>query len=205
MSTFAFQSVFETFCCRLVRQVFAWGFNNCGQVGSGSTANQPTPRRVSSCLQNKVAVGIVCGQTSSLALVDNGEVIFFIRLFLQLKQSYINGVSLLCLPDLSCSSRLPAGVQLGVQRERAAGARKQWESAHTLSTCSSARCLCAAGETIHTRTNLSANTAWAVTCGNIHIYTTVRHSVVSMTIKITINSIFLGLIVFSTQFFFLKL
>lgn len=54
--------------------MYAWGYNNCGQVGSGSTANQPTPRRVSSCLQNKVAVGIVCGQTSSLAVVDNGEV-----------------------------------------------------------------------------------------------------------------------------------
>uniref|UniRef100_A0A667YXT2 Regulator of chromosome condensation (RCC1) and BTB (POZ) domain containing protein 1 n=1 Tax=Myripristis murdjan TaxID=586833 RepID=A0A667YXT2_9TELE len=55
-------------------EVYAWGYNNCGQVGSGSTANQPTPRRVSNCLQNKVAVGIVCGQTSSLAVVDNGEV-----------------------------------------------------------------------------------------------------------------------------------
>lgn len=55
-------------------EVYAWGYNNCGQVGSGSTSNQPTPRRVSSCLQNKVAVSIVCGQTSSLAVVDNGEV-----------------------------------------------------------------------------------------------------------------------------------
>ncbi|CAN9497541.1 unnamed protein product [Ophioblennius macclurei] len=55
-------------------EVYAWGYNNCGQVGSGSTANQPTPRRVSSCLQNKVAVSIVCGQTSSLAVVNNGEV-----------------------------------------------------------------------------------------------------------------------------------
>lgn len=59
----------------IVYQVYAWGYNNCGQVGSGSTANQPTPRRVSSCLQNKVVVSIVCGQTSSLAVVDNGEVI----------------------------------------------------------------------------------------------------------------------------------
>ncbi|XP_047457554.1 RCC1 and BTB domain-containing protein 1-like [Mugil cephalus] len=55
-------------------EVYAWGYNNCGQVGSGSTANQLLPRRVSSCLQNKVAVSIVCGQTSSLAVVDNGEV-----------------------------------------------------------------------------------------------------------------------------------
>lgn len=55
-------------------EVYAWGYNNCGQVGSGSTANQPTPRRVSSCLQSKVAVSVVCGQTSSLAVMDNGEV-----------------------------------------------------------------------------------------------------------------------------------
>ncbi|XP_031661407.1 RCC1 and BTB domain-containing protein 1 isoform X6 [Oncorhynchus kisutch] len=55
-------------------EVYAWGYNNCGQVGSGSTANQPTPRRVSNCLQNKVVVSITCGQTSSLAVVENGEV-----------------------------------------------------------------------------------------------------------------------------------
>ncbi|XP_057708198.1 RCC1 and BTB domain-containing protein 1 [Corythoichthys intestinalis] len=55
-------------------EVFAWGYNNCGQVGSGSTATQPHPRRVSSCLQNKLVVTIVCGQTSSMAVVDNGEV-----------------------------------------------------------------------------------------------------------------------------------
>ncbi|KAL6101054.1 rcbtb1 [Pungitius sinensis] len=55
-------------------EVYAWGYNNCGQVGSGSTANQPTPRRVSSSLQSKVAVSIVCGQNSSLAVVENGEV-----------------------------------------------------------------------------------------------------------------------------------
>lgn len=57
-----------------VTQVFAWGYNNCGQVGSGSTANQPTPRRVSNCLLDKVVVSIACGQTSSMAVTDNGEV-----------------------------------------------------------------------------------------------------------------------------------
>ncbi|XP_022530431.2 RCC1 and BTB domain-containing protein 1 isoform X1 [Astyanax mexicanus] len=55
-------------------EVFAWGYNNCGQVGSGSTANQPTPRKVSNCLQNKAVVSIACGQTSSMAVSDNGEV-----------------------------------------------------------------------------------------------------------------------------------
>ncbi|XP_069019943.1 RCC1 and BTB domain-containing protein 1-like [Embiotoca jacksoni] len=55
-------------------EVFAWGYNNCGQIGSGSTANQPYPRKVTGCLQGKTAVGITCGQTSSMALLDNGEV-----------------------------------------------------------------------------------------------------------------------------------
>uniref|UniRef100_A0A8C3B7U0 RCC1 and BTB domain containing protein 1 n=1 Tax=Cairina moschata TaxID=8855 RepID=A0A8C3B7U0_CAIMO len=54
--------------------LYAWGYNNCGQVGSGSTANQPTPRRVSNCLQGKMVVSIACGQTSSMAIVNNGEV-----------------------------------------------------------------------------------------------------------------------------------
>ncbi|KAK2856816.1 hypothetical protein Q5P01_005551 [Channa striata] len=55
-------------------EVFAWGYNNCGQIGSGSTANQPYPRKVTGSLQGKTAVGITCGQTSSIALGDNGEV-----------------------------------------------------------------------------------------------------------------------------------
>lgn len=55
-------------------EVFAWGYNNCGQVGSGSTANQPTPRKVTNCLHIKRVVSIACGQTSSMAVLDNGEV-----------------------------------------------------------------------------------------------------------------------------------
>ncbi|XP_059183715.1 RCC1 and BTB domain-containing protein 1 isoform X2 [Centropristis striata] len=55
-------------------EVFAWGYNNCGQIGSGSTANQPYPRKVTGLLQGKTAVGITCGQTSSMALIDYGEV-----------------------------------------------------------------------------------------------------------------------------------
>lgn len=54
--------------------MFAWGYNNSGQVGSGSTANQPIPRRVTGCLQNKVVVNIACGQMCSVAVVDTGEV-----------------------------------------------------------------------------------------------------------------------------------
>ncbi|XP_017205802.1 RCC1 and BTB domain-containing protein 2 isoform X2 [Oryctolagus cuniculus] len=55
-------------------EVFAWGYNNSGQVGSGPTANQPIPRRVTGCLQNKVVVNIACGQMCSMAVVDTGEV-----------------------------------------------------------------------------------------------------------------------------------
>ncbi|XP_055018993.1 LOW QUALITY PROTEIN: RCC1 and BTB domain-containing protein 1-like [Boleophthalmus pectinirostris] len=55
-------------------EVFAWGYNNCGQIGSGSTANQPYPRRVTGALQGRTAVSISCGQTSSMSVCDNGEV-----------------------------------------------------------------------------------------------------------------------------------
>ncbi|KAM9327953.1 RCC1 and BTB domain-containing protein 1 [Pholidichthys leucotaenia] len=55
-------------------EVYAWGYNNCGQIGSGSMANQPYPRKVTGSLQDKTAFAITCGHTSSLALVDNGEV-----------------------------------------------------------------------------------------------------------------------------------
>ncbi|KAL2310884.1 hypothetical protein Nmel_002563 [Mimus melanotis] len=58
----------------LLQQVYTWGYNNSGQVGSGSTANQPIPRRVTSCLQNKIVVNIACGQMCSMAVVENGEV-----------------------------------------------------------------------------------------------------------------------------------
>lgn len=33
-----------------LKQVFSWGYNNCGQVGSGATANISTPRKVTSVL-----------------------------------------------------------------------------------------------------------------------------------------------------------
>ncbi|XP_067848698.1 RCC1 and BTB domain-containing protein 1-like isoform X2 [Heptranchias perlo] len=55
-------------------EVYSWGYNNCGQVGSGSTANQATPRKVAHCLQSKRVVTIACGQISSMAVADNGEV-----------------------------------------------------------------------------------------------------------------------------------
>ncbi|NP_001017352.2 RCC1 and BTB domain-containing protein 1 [Xenopus tropicalis] len=55
-------------------EVFCWGYNNCGQVGSGTTANQSVPRRVSATLQSKVVVSIAAGQSSSMAVTDNGHV-----------------------------------------------------------------------------------------------------------------------------------
>ncbi|KAH9512730.1 RCC1 and BTB domain-containing protein 1 [Bulinus truncatus] len=55
-------------------EVYAWGQNNCGQVGTGSSTNQPSPRKITSVIGSRSAVAIACGQTSSMALLDNGEV-----------------------------------------------------------------------------------------------------------------------------------
>ncbi|XP_050739123.1 RCC1 and BTB domain-containing protein 1-like isoform X1 [Eriocheir sinensis] len=55
-------------------EVLAWGQNNYGQVGSGTTTNQPTPRRVIASIGGRQVVDIACGQTSSMAVMDNGEV-----------------------------------------------------------------------------------------------------------------------------------
>lgn len=55
-------------------QVFGWGENNCGQVGSGTTSNQCTPVRVTHSLASRKVVSIACGQVSTYALLDNGEV-----------------------------------------------------------------------------------------------------------------------------------
>ncbi|XP_012274821.1 RCC1 and BTB domain-containing protein 1 [Orussus abietinus] len=55
-------------------EVYAWGQNNCGQVGNGIGANHGTPRKVNSGLAGKKVVTVTCGQTSSMAVTDNGEV-----------------------------------------------------------------------------------------------------------------------------------
>ncbi|KXJ15070.1 RCC1 and BTB domain-containing protein 1 [Exaiptasia diaphana] len=54
-------------------EVYAWGYNNCGQIGSGSMTNQSNPRKVTSTLSSKKIVSVACGQTSSMALSDAGE------------------------------------------------------------------------------------------------------------------------------------
>ncbi|CAB1328993.1 unnamed protein product, partial [Coregonus sp. 'balchen'] len=79
--------------CNSLALLYAWGYNNC-QVGSGFTANQPTPRRVSNCLQNKVAVSITCGQTSSgyVRLGNNGN---------QLTPCRLVGLQGLCVQQVS--------------------------------------------------------------------------------------------------------
>ncbi|CAG0900887.1 unnamed protein product, partial [Cyprideis torosa] len=57
-------------------EVFAWGQNNFGQVGSGTTTNQPLPRRVGGALTERAGrVKAICaGQTSSFAVTEAGEV-----------------------------------------------------------------------------------------------------------------------------------
>ncbi|XP_072254755.1 RCC1 and BTB domain-containing protein 1 [Pyxicephalus adspersus] len=55
-------------------EVFAWGYNNCGQIGTGTTSNQPVPRKVSAQLQSKTVVAVAAGPTCSMAITDNGQV-----------------------------------------------------------------------------------------------------------------------------------
>ncbi|RXG60788.1 RCC1 and BTB domain-containing protein 1 [Armadillidium vulgare] len=55
-------------------EVLAWGQNNCGQIGSGTTTNQPTPRKIIANIGGRRVIDIACGQTSSMAVMDNGEV-----------------------------------------------------------------------------------------------------------------------------------
>ncbi|GAB6029092.1 RCC1 and BTB domain-containing protein 2 [Chamberlinius hualienensis] len=55
-------------------EVFSWGQNNYGQCGYNSTQNQTTPRKVSSIIAGRCVISIVCGQTSSMCVMDNGEV-----------------------------------------------------------------------------------------------------------------------------------
>ena len=54
------------------------GQNNCGQIGSGTTTNQSTPKKISYGHATKFAqasaLRIACGQTSSMLVLDSGEV-----------------------------------------------------------------------------------------------------------------------------------
>ena len=58
--------------------VYAWGQNNCGQIGSGTTTNQTTPKKIlynhASKFPHALASKIVCGQTTSILVLDSGEV-----------------------------------------------------------------------------------------------------------------------------------
>lgn len=54
--------------------MYAWGYNNCGQIGTGTTTNQQTPRKVSAQLQSKTVVAVAAGPTCSMAITDNGQV-----------------------------------------------------------------------------------------------------------------------------------
>lgn len=60
--------------CSFYFQVYAWGQNNCGQVGSGLSTNQNAPRKVNCGIGTKRTISVACGQTSSMAVLENGEV-----------------------------------------------------------------------------------------------------------------------------------
>ena len=52
-------------------QVYGWGSNRYGQVGTGGTGRCPRPTPVSA-LEGKGIVAIACGQFHSLGVSDDG-------------------------------------------------------------------------------------------------------------------------------------
>lgn len=64
----------HSICVTDTGDIYTWGQNNCGQVGSGSSTNQATPRRVSSPFTGKRVVSISCGQSSTMVVLESGEV-----------------------------------------------------------------------------------------------------------------------------------
>ena len=64
----------HSLCLTADGDIFSWGQNNCGQIGSGTTTNQSTPRKVSASFGGRKVTRITCGQTSSMAVLENGEV-----------------------------------------------------------------------------------------------------------------------------------
>lgn len=55
-------------------EVYAWGDNGCGQLGFGTTTNQPSPCKVTKEIGRERCVGIACCSSSSMALLESGEV-----------------------------------------------------------------------------------------------------------------------------------
>ncbi|KAF4528876.1 hypothetical protein B566_EDAN017097 [Ephemera danica] len=56
-------------------EVYAWGQNNCGQIGSGiNNTNTGSPRKVAAAIGGRKAVAVACGQACSMAVLDSGEV-----------------------------------------------------------------------------------------------------------------------------------
>ncbi|KAM9783952.1 RCC1 and BTB domain-containing protein 1-like isoform 2-T2 [Syngnathus typhle] len=55
-------------------EVFAWGYNNHGQASSHIVVIQPFPVKVGGSLQGETVIGITCGHSFSMALLDNGEI-----------------------------------------------------------------------------------------------------------------------------------
>lgn len=54
-------------------EVYGWGSNNCGQLGTGSTSNQNVPRRITGILNSKRVASVSCGQSFTVARTDEGE------------------------------------------------------------------------------------------------------------------------------------
>ena len=56
--------------------LYSWGHNGYCQLGNGSTNQGPTPSLVTTNLLGKKIIEVACGSHHSMALTNDGEVIF---------------------------------------------------------------------------------------------------------------------------------
>lgn len=74
-----FAGSFHNFALTREGQVYGWGFNNYGQLGTGDMNNRLNPELVQPLAELGVIVSIAPGQTHTIVLTDKGKVYSFGR------------------------------------------------------------------------------------------------------------------------------
>jgi alpha-tubulin suppressor-like RCC1 family protein len=68
---FALSAGNDTNCAIVQGSVYCWGRNQMGQVGDGTTVNQPTPQKIGGALTGKKATTVASGLWYTCAVADN--------------------------------------------------------------------------------------------------------------------------------------
>ena len=93
--------------------MYTWGHNGYSQLGNGNSNQGLIPSPLTSALQMKKVVQVACGSHHSLSLTDDGEVISFFMVIINISlwQDYITMAGLANHARISSVSRaLDCGV-----------------------------------------------------------------------------------------------